>query len=209
MRNRVRFSSAYPTLSGGDRTTYHNIVNHQNHNTDFFYALLVTAKNDHGRGERYQVKHFIVFRNQRDEYEIPASHVTVTNDPIIWPQSDTTGTPPAPAPSPSDKHAERQRVKDRDYFEDFHPEFQPFQSKSTGGLYWKGRLELVDGTIAQVAVAETVDDEGLGYSAAIKVDADILSDAVQHLTAGRYLSARAGVRKIENMLNKTIYKSKH
>ena len=32
------------TLSGGDIETYHRTVNHHNHNTPFFYALLVTAK---------------------------------------------------------------------------------------------------------------------------------------------------------------------
>src|SRR5713226_5747036 len=35
------------TLSGGDRETYHATVNHHNHNTDFFYALLVTRKTPH------------------------------------------------------------------------------------------------------------------------------------------------------------------
>ena len=34
-------------LSGGDIETYRRTVEHQNHNTDFFYALLVTEK---GRG---------------------------------------------------------------------------------------------------------------------------------------------------------------
>ena len=33
--------NGYPTLSGGDRATYHRIVNHKNHNMDFLYALLV------------------------------------------------------------------------------------------------------------------------------------------------------------------------
>jgi len=37
------------TLSGGDRETYHATVNHHNHNTDFFYALLVTRKHPHPR----------------------------------------------------------------------------------------------------------------------------------------------------------------
>src|SRR5438094_287170 len=31
--------NGYLTLSGGDKTTYFKIVNHEKHNTDFFYAL--------------------------------------------------------------------------------------------------------------------------------------------------------------------------
>ena len=41
-----------PTLSSGDRATYHRIVEHRLHNTDFFYALLVIAKQRRGARER-------------------------------------------------------------------------------------------------------------------------------------------------------------
>src|SRR5215212_1779093 len=33
--------NGYPTLSGGDQETYFKTVNHRQHNTDFFYALLI------------------------------------------------------------------------------------------------------------------------------------------------------------------------
>src|SRR5437773_9698270 len=70
--------NGHPTLSGGDRETYHRTVNHPNHNTDFFYALLVTARIPGGQGlERYTAKHFILYRSDPQEYEIPLSGVRI------------------------------------------------------------------------------------------------------------------------------------
>ena len=56
--------NGYPTLSGGDKTTYFKTVNHEKHNTDFFYALLVVSKN-RGGNPRYEVKHFFFRRGDR------------------------------------------------------------------------------------------------------------------------------------------------
>src|SRR5437879_5691031 len=74
--------NGYPTLSGGDKDTYHRIVNHPNHNTNFFYAILVTTRDERGEGlDRYAVKHFILYRGDAQEYEIPASSVRLIDRP--------------------------------------------------------------------------------------------------------------------------------
>ena len=49
--------NGYPTLSGGDKATYFKTVNHEKHNTDFFYALLVVGKN-RGGNPRYDDQAF-------------------------------------------------------------------------------------------------------------------------------------------------------
>ena len=60
-----------PTLSGGDLETYYRTVNHQNHNTPFFYALLVTAKHrTSDPRRRYSIKHFVFRRGDKDFYEV-------------------------------------------------------------------------------------------------------------------------------------------
>ena len=52
-----------PHLSGGDITTYTRTVDHKNHNTSFFYALLVIAKNAGATGlSRYVIKHYVFHR---------------------------------------------------------------------------------------------------------------------------------------------------
>jgi hypothetical protein len=55
------------TLSQGDADTYRRIVNSPNHNTDFFYALLVTRKL---APMAYEMKHFFLLRNNPTVYEI-------------------------------------------------------------------------------------------------------------------------------------------
>ena len=79
--------NGYPTLSGGDRATYRRIVNHELHNLDFFYALLVTHRNDGQRGlDRYAVRHYVLFRGDDAVHEIAPADVKVTDDPGLWPQ---------------------------------------------------------------------------------------------------------------------------
>src|SRR5260370_32736166 len=50
-------------LSEGDIDTYRRTVEHQNHNTDFFYALLVTERS-HGKADldRYIIKNYVFRR---------------------------------------------------------------------------------------------------------------------------------------------------
>ena len=68
------------TLSGGDISTYSRTVNHKQHNTDFFYAMLVVSKNAVSiKSERYVLKHYIFFRGEQKVYEIPIKHVSVEN----------------------------------------------------------------------------------------------------------------------------------
>jgi beta-lactamase superfamily II metal-dependent hydrolase len=78
--------NGFPTLSSGDRATYHRTVNHNEHNTDFFYALLVVARNRELAGERYACKHFIFFRGDPNGYELPSSAVQIVDRPIVWPR---------------------------------------------------------------------------------------------------------------------------
>ena len=73
--------NGYPTLSRGDKGTYHRTVNHPRHNTDFFYALLVTHRNRGARGlERYEVRHFVFFRGDPSEYELPPSFAQLVDE---------------------------------------------------------------------------------------------------------------------------------
>ena len=63
--------NGYRTLSAGDLATYRRIVNHELHNTNFFYALLVTHRKDGRSGlERYAVRHFVFFRGDDAVHEV-------------------------------------------------------------------------------------------------------------------------------------------
>jgi integrative and conjugative element protein (TIGR02256 family) len=76
--------NGYPTLSAGDRATYHRNVNSNKHNTDFFYAFLVTESVKPGSVDHhYRVKHFILYRGDEGEYELAASQMTTIDEPAL------------------------------------------------------------------------------------------------------------------------------
>ena len=114
--------NGYPTLSGGDKTTYFNTVNHEKHNTDFFYALLVVSKN-RGGNPRYEVKHYFFRRNDDKVYEIPAAQVQLVDTPILSPHHAETATS---IPDSAQQSGQRtapilERAKDQEFFSEFTP----------------------------------------------------------------------------------------
>lgn len=203
--------NGYPTLSGGDRETYHRIVNHQNHNTDFFYALLVTARNGAGRGDRYSVRHFIVRRGDLTDYEIPSEKIHVVNRPILWPDRamvdhptpNTAVSMSAPAPAA----VTDQRPIDSDFFKQLYPGLRPFLSKSTGGVYWRGRIPLVDRSEVEILIAE-VDSGHAPYGAAVKSEPSASTTAANAVGERRFRSAREAVVVLERELNCDLYRSR-
>lgn len=74
--------NALRTLSNGDVDTYRKCVNSPKHNTDFFYALLVTHKTP-GQIMRYPVRHFVFIRHSLDFVEVPACDVIVANPGVL------------------------------------------------------------------------------------------------------------------------------
>ena len=69
------------SLSQGDCQTYQKCVNSPNHNTNFFYALLVThATQNH---LRYGVRHFVFVRHAKDFVEVPMRDVIVSDCGVL------------------------------------------------------------------------------------------------------------------------------
>jgi hypothetical protein len=62
------------SLSQGDCETYAKCVNSPQHNTNFFYALLVTHKTPH-EPMRYAVRHFVFIRYGTEFAEVPQANV--------------------------------------------------------------------------------------------------------------------------------------
>lgn len=198
--------NGFPTLSGGDKQTYHRTVNHKSHNTDFFYALLVTQKLN-GRGDgRYAVKHFVLARNQHGEHEVPQSRVTIVDKPVIWPTGETMqnvhvasgqhGASPASASNDL-------RARDSALLTELAPGLKPFMSKETGGVYWRGKLALIDGSAIDMVVAET-NEGGSGYHVMIKNVPAAAEGAVGE--GVEFRSAAEAVITVERRLNEYIFR---
>lgn len=193
--------NGYPTLSGGDRETYHRIVNHRNHNTDFFYALLITARNRN----RYAVKHFIVYRKDPKEYEIPSSHVEIVDGPVVWPSSSLGESERLPRQENISSDLAEQRAKDSQFFRDFHPHFQAYLSKREGTVYWRGRIPLVDDSSPEIVITEVRESGAVRYKISASEQSTLTKEASHSILRRNFGSAREAVMLAERDLNRLLF----
>ena len=201
--------NGYPTLSGGDKNTYFNIVNHEKHNTNFFYALLVVRKNP-GGGPRYEVKHYLFRRNDGKVYEIPAAQVHLVDTPILWPRNAEIATSASASlqQSSQPKAPNLERAKDQEFFCEFYPNLKALFSKRIGAIYWKGPVALVDGSHAEVVTLENLENGVSYYSITAGGEDSILADVSVRYQNRQFRSARHAVLELEKDLNRAIYRCK-
>jgi hypothetical protein len=192
------------TLSGGDIDTYNRIVNHHNHNTPFFYALLVTARHKTSDSlRRYSVKHYVFRRGESDFYEIPPQHVEITNGSLVWPISMRHFKNDRPQKTVTPRtHPER--VYDRDIIQEFYQGFRPFVSQEIG-MYWRGLLEFLDGSKVEVVVLEDSSADVAKYSITLREPPEALHRVADQLAQRNFPSARAALITTERMCNRALY----
>ncbi len=199
--------NGYPTLSAGDLATYRRIVNHKLHNTDFFYALLVTHRNTGRHGlARYAVRHYVFFRGKDHVHEVPSRDVRLTDHPRIWPTQGalSEGGPPAHPPKPdATGDALAVRAQDQSVLRVLCPSFEPRLTARTGTFFWKGPLSLVDGSAKHIRVVEVRTEDGLRYYPVLTA----VSPHVAQLCETPFRSAGDAVRALELQLNREIYDS--
>ena len=194
--------NGHPNLSGGDIATYRRIVNHELHNLDFFYALLVTARREGRSGlGRYAVRHYVLFRGDNEVYEVDPGDVRITDEATIWPK-DVAGAGDGLEADPDRmERAVAVRAQDRQVLEVMYPSLRPRLSARSEMFFWKGPLPLVDGTEAGLRILEVEDDEGLAYYLRVSP----ASGEARELYETPFRSASEAVRALEMKLNGAIY----
>lgn len=198
------------TLSSGDKATYERIVNHDKHNTDFFYALLIVRKTP-GKRQRYQVKHYFFRRNIDAIYEAAEQDIRILDVPAVWSRHHERQTPSsATATSEIEvrQNVNPERAKDQEFFSDFYPRFRPLFSARAGTFYWKGPLELIDGTSVDVVAMEAADDGSCRYSISACNPDIVIADALKSYPGETFRSARHAVHHLKNWINQALYQSK-
>jgi hypothetical protein len=194
------------TLSSGDRTTYHRIVNHEKHNTDFFYALLVVRKSS-DRHQRYEVKHHIIFRNDDTIYEIPESQVSIVNIPGRDSASDhSVSLESSNVGAEVQLNANLERVRDQEFFSEFYSDLRPGFSKALGALYWKGRVPFVDGSHREVLVMECADGHKPSYT--ITIPGANPPHVIDNYRDRNFKSARQAVVNLQKDLDRHLFLEK-
>lgn len=195
-------------LSGGDIETYRRTVEHHNHNTDFFYALLVIEKK-HGKAglQRYTFKNYVLRRGDPETYEIPTSALTLTGAPLIWPSASDV-----PGHKKSTEHMDEDalrtnRVYDHDIVSKFYPKVATFKSKELG-IYWRGPISLIDGSKLEVVVLE--DDSGTvpEYTVTLRNPPEMLVRSTKAIGKEGFASCREALVTTERMCNAELYENR-
>ena len=202
--------NGYPTLSGGDRETYRRIVNHKQHNTKFFYALLVVSRGDPDDPlNRYYVRHFLLRRNDSTIYEIPPKAIKITNTPLWWP----TDIIPKRGEQKAEANAKKPVVEvadrgiDQQLLRELYPKLNSFFSENTHSIYWKGAIELVDGIDIPTIIAEVNEGSGVNYVVHLKDERKELVKTIKELEKMKFNTGRVAAFTIQNKLNRQLFQS--
>ena len=198
--------NGFPNLSGGDIATYRRIVNHEKHNLDFFYALLVVSRLSAGEAaSRYSVRHYILLRGDDAVYEVDPANVTLTRDTPVWP----VGSRPEPSKTEAG-YSKEVRTRDSATIPDLFPSLRPYWSKRAGTLYWKGELELVDGSSVDVTVPEidsSEDGEASCYQVLAKKVPSVCAGVYEDFSGRQFGTAAQAVSAFERELNQSLYRA--
>jgi hypothetical protein len=193
------------TLSSGDLRTYRSTLNHPNHNVDFFYALLVTRKRSDRR--RYDIRHYFFRRNDDGIYEVPERQVRITERHAIWTRAAEQNALARTAEH-GPRHAEManlERPKDVELFSTLYPSLKSLFSSKAGALYWKGPLELIDGSRLEIVALETATDGHASYSVTAATERQTVAEVLNAYRERTFSSARQAVTALERDINRALY----
>ena len=197
--------NGFPRLSSGDIATYKRIVNHKKHNIDFFYALLVVARQPRERSlSRYRVRHYILFRGDDEVYEIKEKNIRVTQEKVIRPNGEDECVA-----KPVRGDGKSVRAKDNTIMPVVFPSVRPYWSKRANVIYWEGSLELVDGTSVEIKVPEIkgrLESECSYYQILVKNLPDACAEVIEEFGTRQFDSATEALRVFEKKINQVLYR---
>src|SRR5712692_1123496 len=194
------------TLSGGDMETYHRTVNHRSHNAPFFYALLVTAKHRSSDPlNRYAVKHYIFRRGDERIYELHRDEVEIVDAPLIWPAGAGSHQQKRENQPKHELRGNPNRAYDNDILSEFFRGVRPF-SNAKLGMYWRGPLELLDGSPVEVVLLEDSAAGNPTYTVTLREPPAALKDLAEEIASVEFPSARAALITAERSCNRALYR---
>jgi hypothetical protein len=191
------------TLSGGDIETYKKIVNHNQHNIDLFYAMLVVAKHFE-QNKRYTLKHYIFVRGDSKVYELPDSAIHIANDPAIFidrcerDESENT----------YQLNLNKIRALDKELISKIYPGIRPYISGKTGSVYWRGKINLIDNSLAEIIVLESLDADRPQYKITLSEASANIYESKQIHQDCDFESAWRAIVMFERSLNRELFNMK-
>ncbi len=193
-------------LSGGDIETYYRTVNHRNHNTPFFYALLITAKHRSSDPlRRYTAKHYIFRRGEERIFELHGHQIEIVDAPLIWPEVSREMPEKRNKETRRGAAANPDRAYDNEILREFYHGMRPF-SNAKLGMYWRGPLELLDGSRIEVVLLEDATGASPTYTVTLREAPAPLRELAEELANVEFPSARAALITTERSCNRSLYR---
>ncbi len=193
-------------LSEGDIETYYRTVNHRNQHTPFFYALLVTAKHRSSDPlRRYSVKHYVFRRGDERIHELHGRQVKIVDVPLVWPVGAGNDRDKRHNDPKVDLPGNPNRAYDNDILSEFYQGLRPF-SNAKLGIYWRGPLELLDGSKIEVVLLEDSAAANLTYTVTLREPPAALKSLADEIATVEFPSARAALITTERSCNRAIYR---
>ena len=132
--------------------------------------------------------------------------IKLVDTPLIWPAGAEHGC---------DKHdgnpkTHRLRVNpgrafDKDILTEFYRGVRPFSSEKLG-MYWRGPLELLDGSSVEVVLIEDSAAANTTYSMTMRSAPAALKSIADELATVEFPSARAALITAERSCNRELYR---
>jgi hypothetical protein len=169
--------------------------------------------------ERYTYKHFIFRRGDDSFYEIAPPHVEIVDSPLVWPTAPPVGHARAIHVSKRAEAAYRhvahsppavvrpqvERVYDRDILAEFYQGVQPYSSPKLG-FYWRGPIELLDGSKVEIVLIEDSSGGAPMYSLVLRDAPKRLKEVADLLSKQEFSSARGALISAERLCNRLLFK---
>jgi hypothetical protein len=143
-------------------------------------------------------------------YEIPTAQVRVVDTPVLWPlrAGQAQSSPNSSERSSREILPNAERVKDQEFFSDFYPSLKTLLSKSAGTLYWKGPLDLIDGSYVEVVAMENSQAGAPFYSIIANCPEPALAKVLTQYRERPFRSARHAILHLQKDFNYAIYRNK-
>ncbi len=196
-------------LSEGDVATYLRTVNHQQHNTPFFYAILVVSRTrSHAPHSRYLFKHYIALRGDKHVHEIPAQAVEFVDLPLVWPPKRVEDTTLGNISDLDNFKGKQHRAFNNAVLTNLYPGLHPYSSKKVG-VYWRGLFDLIDGSTIETFIVEDSTPPEFVYSIFLRNPTPILQTVAETLKDQQFPTAVAALTIAERDCNRALWEHRH
>jgi len=128
--------------------------------------------------------------------------LTLNDVSLVWPVS--IGKPSPSKNAVNEDILRSNRIYDRDILNQFYPKLVTFQSKELG-IYWRGPIELIDGTELEVIVVEDASGSEPRFTAMLRNPPKALAKVVKAIGKKEFSSCRVALITTERICNTELF----